>query len=150
MIRANKGLPITARHCLQVRPEGVLRSGLPRAPTFFSLAPSILFSPTLTLTLLSPIDSRALLTICSIFPTHCERLTFPGSMYPRLYLVRIPALVIVAQSRQLPPRYISWPCIQSWALSLTWFTIQALLLQSSVWPLSLSASLLSSFLLSLL
>ena len=74
----------------------MLRSRLPRAPIFFSLAPSILFPPTLTLT---PLFSHCLsrpLTICSIFPAPHERLTFPGSTYPRLYLVRIPALVIVA------------------------------------------------------
>ena len=69
----------------------------PEGPYFSFLSRPLSFSHPLTHLLpFSPTVSRALLTICSIFPTSHERLAFPGSTYPRLYLVRIPALVIVA------------------------------------------------------
>ena len=74
----------------------MLRSGLPRAP-IFTFSRALYPFPTYSHTCFSfPTSSRALLTICSIFPAPLERLAFPGSTYPRLYLVRIPALVIVA------------------------------------------------------
>ena len=43
-----------------------------------------------------PTTSRALLTICSIFPALMRDLPFLVARIPGLYLVRIPALVIVA------------------------------------------------------
>ena len=43
-----------------------------------------------------PTTSRALLTLCSIFPAVMRDLPFLVARIPGLYLVRIPALVIVA------------------------------------------------------
>ena len=43
-----------------------------------------------------PIASHILLTICSIFPALMRDLPFLVARIPGLYLVRIPALVIVA------------------------------------------------------
>ena len=75
----------------------VLRSGLLRAPIFFFLSRPLSFShPLPHLLLFSPTASRAYLPFVVSFPPPCEKPAFPGSTYPRLYLVRTPALVIVA------------------------------------------------------
>ena len=54
----------------------------PEGPYFLSLAPSILFPPTLTLTPLFPTVFRALLTICSIFPAPMRDLPFLVARIP--------------------------------------------------------------------
>ena len=69
----------------------LLRSRLPRAPTFtFSRALYPFPTPPHTLPSL-PTTSRALLTICSIFPALLRDLPFLVVCIPGLYLVRIPA-----------------------------------------------------------
>ena len=68
----------------------------PEGPYFYFLSRPLSFSHLLPHLLLSPIASRALLTICSIFPALMRDLPLLVARIPGLYLVRIPALVIVA------------------------------------------------------
>ena len=69
---------------------------IPRAP-IFTFSRALYPFPTCSHTYFSfPTTSRALLTICSIFPALLRDLPFLVARIPGLYLVRIPALVIVA------------------------------------------------------
>ena len=68
----------------------------PESPYFYFLECPLSFSHPLSCLLLIPTTSRTLLTFYGSFPALPRDLPFLVACIPGLYLVRIPALVIVA------------------------------------------------------
>ena len=77
-------------------PPGDVTIRTPEGPYFLFLSRPLSFSHPLSHLLPFLTTSRALLTICSIFPALMRDLPFLVARIPGLYLVRVPALVIVA------------------------------------------------------